>query len=176
MVAVFFHSLFGGLVPPFFDFLLAIFEHYQIRLLHLRPNSILILAVFTYLCEAYLGVMLSVELFRTFYNPWISVGQHRSACASFRMDDNRDKLIIDMRVHKKAERFRQRWFYFHAGQVSRHFTIPTEPVVKVPSWGHKKSIKPRPRPVLERLRELRAAKLTVAVVTKEFVRRCITPH
>ena len=41
---IFLHTLYAGLVPPFSDFLLAILEVYQIQLLHLHPNSILILA------------------------------------------------------------------------------------------------------------------------------------
>ena len=53
---IFLHTLYVGLVPPFSDFLLAILETYQIHLLHLHPNSILILSIFTYLCEAYIGI------------------------------------------------------------------------------------------------------------------------
>ena len=43
---IFLHTLFAGLVPPFSDFLEAILETYQIQLLHLHPNSILILSIF----------------------------------------------------------------------------------------------------------------------------------
>ena len=48
---IFLHTLYAGLVPPFSDFLLAILEVYQIQLLHLHPNSILILAIFAHFCE-----------------------------------------------------------------------------------------------------------------------------
>ena len=57
---IFLHTLYAGLVPPFSDFLLAILEVYQIQLLHLHPNSILILAIFAYFCEAYVGIRPSV--------------------------------------------------------------------------------------------------------------------
>ena len=40
---------------------------YQICILYLHPNAILTLAIFAYFCEAYLGVMPSVALFRSFY-------------------------------------------------------------------------------------------------------------
>ena len=46
---IFLHTLYTGLVPPFSDFLLAILEVYQIQLLHLHPNSLLILAIFAHL-------------------------------------------------------------------------------------------------------------------------------
>ena len=49
---IFLHTLFAGLIPPFFDFLMADLQTYQIQLLHLHPNSILILSIFAYLCEA----------------------------------------------------------------------------------------------------------------------------
>ena len=45
----------------------AILDTYQIQLLHLHPNSILILSIFAYLCEAYIGVRPSVDLFRSIY-------------------------------------------------------------------------------------------------------------
>ena len=48
---IFLHTLYAGLVPPFSPFLMAVLETYQIQLLHLHPNSILILSIFTYLCE-----------------------------------------------------------------------------------------------------------------------------
>ena len=47
---------------------MGILEAYQIQLLHLHPNSILILAIFAYLCEAYVGIRPSVALFRSFYS------------------------------------------------------------------------------------------------------------
>ena len=64
---IFMHSLFAGLVPSFSDFLEVILETYQIQLLHLHPNSILILSISAYLCEAYIGIRPYVELFRNFY-------------------------------------------------------------------------------------------------------------
>ena len=65
---IFLHTLYAGLVPPFCDFLLAILETSQIHLLHLHPNSILILSIFAYFCEAYIGIRPSVALFRSFYS------------------------------------------------------------------------------------------------------------
>ena len=56
----------------FSDFLCAFLGHYQIHLLHVQPNSILLRSIFSYLYEAFLGVMPSVALFRTFYSLRIS--------------------------------------------------------------------------------------------------------
>lgn len=135
MVPVFFHSLFAGLVPPFFDFLLAILEHDEIRLLHLHPNCILVLALFAYLCEAFLGVMPSVALFRTFYSlRAFSSGSYRSRGASFRINDEMGKVFIDMKISKKVENFRSRWVYIDAQQDSPLLAVPDEPAEKIPHW------------------------------------------
>ena len=58
-----------GLVPPFSNFLLEILRAYELRLLHLTPGAILDLSVFAYACEAFVGVMPSVALFRHFFYP-----------------------------------------------------------------------------------------------------------
>ncbi|KAE8774590.1 hypothetical protein D1007_53019 [Hordeum vulgare] len=63
MVSIFFHSFFTEFVSPFSNLLLTILEHYKIHILHLHPNSVLVLALFAYLYEAFLGVMSSVVLF-----------------------------------------------------------------------------------------------------------------
>ena len=60
MQPAFLHSIVVGLVPPFSDFLLAILTHYDIHLLHLQPNFIAIISIFTFFCEVFLGVMPSV--------------------------------------------------------------------------------------------------------------------
>ena len=58
----FLHSIFAGLVPPFSSFFYAILNHYGLHALHLHPNSILLLSIFTFYCEAFVGVMPSVAL------------------------------------------------------------------------------------------------------------------
>ena len=60
-----------GLVPPFSDFFMEILRAYGLKLLHLTPNVILDLVVFAYACEAFVGVMPSVALFRHYFYPRI---------------------------------------------------------------------------------------------------------
>ena len=60
-----------GLVPPFSDFFMEILHAYKLKLLHLTPGAILDLAVFAYACEAFIGVMPFVALFRHFFYPRI---------------------------------------------------------------------------------------------------------
>jgi hypothetical protein len=52
-----------GLDLPTCDFLRQLLSFYQIELVHLKPNSILQLSVFVHLCEAFLGIPPSLDLF-----------------------------------------------------------------------------------------------------------------
>jgi hypothetical protein len=55
------------LVPPLFSFFLTLLEFYGLQLQHLSPNSFALVAIFVHLCEMYMGVWLSVRLFRCFF-------------------------------------------------------------------------------------------------------------
>ena len=120
---IFLHTLYAGLVPPFSEFLLAILEVYQIQLLHLHPNSILILAIFAHFCEAYIGIRPSVALFRSFSSLRSTAPGERLGCVSFRIatarSDNyipiawRGENAITM-VTKKVDGFRNRWLFVDA--------------------------------------------------------------
>ncbi|KAE8803346.1 hypothetical protein D1007_20789 [Hordeum vulgare] len=71
------------LVPLFSDFFYAILSHYHIQSLHLQPNSVLLMAIFAFYCEAFVGVRPSVALFRHFITLWFTAQGQRSACVSF---------------------------------------------------------------------------------------------
>nr|CAB3486571.1 unnamed protein product [Digitaria exilis] len=49
------------------DFMVSVLAHYGIEWSHLTPNSITALSIFAHLCEAYLGVPPTVEVFAHFY-------------------------------------------------------------------------------------------------------------
>jgi hypothetical protein len=66
MVAVEDYILCGFLLPPS-EFLLIVLNLYSLSLLHLNPNSIAFLSIFSYLCEAYIGVEPFLDLFRFYY-------------------------------------------------------------------------------------------------------------
>ena len=55
---------FGVLIHPFLHGLI---DHYGISLCNLSPNSILHVAVFINLCEAYLGILPHFDLFHHFF-------------------------------------------------------------------------------------------------------------
>jgi hypothetical protein len=68
----FLFSVFAGMVPTFFPFLLVILETYEIQAIHLHPRSVALLAVFTYACEAWIGIKPSVAYFCHLFSLWPS--------------------------------------------------------------------------------------------------------
>ena len=65
-VLIFIDALWAGMLPPFSAFFNAVLEHYQIHMLHLDPQSVTLLAVFAFVCEAMVGIAPSVALLRHF--------------------------------------------------------------------------------------------------------------
>ena len=63
----FMHNVYSGLVPPFSPFFFAILHHYGLHALHIHANSILLLSIFAFYCETFMGVMPSVALLRHFF-------------------------------------------------------------------------------------------------------------
>ena len=63
----FLHGVFAGLVPTLSGFFYAVLRHYNLHTLHLHPNYVLLLSIFAFYCEAFVGVMPSVVLFCHFF-------------------------------------------------------------------------------------------------------------
>ena len=78
----FISAIAAGLVPPFSEFFFSVLRHYKLQALHLHPNSVLLLAIFAYYCEAHVGVQPSVALLRHYFSLRTSHGP-ASACVSF---------------------------------------------------------------------------------------------
>jgi hypothetical protein len=52
---------------PVHDFLHGFLDHYKIELVHLNPNSILLIVVFNHLCEAFLQIAPNFPLFKNYF-------------------------------------------------------------------------------------------------------------
>jgi hypothetical protein len=64
---VVFASFQCGIDLPAYDFLYGLLDHYQIELVHLNPNSILQIAIFVHLYEAYPGIPPNFPLFKNYF-------------------------------------------------------------------------------------------------------------
>jgi hypothetical protein len=56
-----------GFSLPTYEFLRGLLHHYQIKLVHLNPNSILQISIFVHLCEAFLAVPQNFPLFKDYF-------------------------------------------------------------------------------------------------------------
>ena len=163
---------------------MAILDTYQIQLLHLHPNSILILSIFAYLCEAYIGIRPSVELFRNFYALRSTTSNEVAGCISFRVADTRSKNYIPIawvgenavtKVMKKVDDFRKRWFLVDAKAKNHLLDMPVAPPKKWARWASEALEGPNLGEVYEGLRGLRDAGVTGQMVAKDFTRHRIVP-
>jgi hypothetical protein len=73
-------------------FLHAMLSMYSVVLAHLHPNALLILAIFQYLCEAFVGVCPSVALFRIFFEACLDAG----GAFSFHLRPSMETRFISM--------------------------------------------------------------------------------
>ena len=123
------HALFVGLIPPFSPFLNAIISHYQLHMLHLDPRSIILLAIFTFLCEAMVGIAPSVALFRHFFLLRLVHARQRSGCVAFQAIAGMTGSGIDFELSPDAEGFRKQWLFVDASTRSPVLLTPQAPVV-----------------------------------------------
>src|SRR3954471_19818122 len=102
---LFVSSIAASLVPPFSEFFFSVLRHYDLQALHLHPNSVLLLAIFAYYCEAHMGVQPSVALLRHYFSLRVTRGSP-SACASFVAYVS---AIAISNPGKRIEGFRSKW-------------------------------------------------------------------
>ena len=119
---LFVSAIVAGLVPPFSEFFFSILRHYKLHALHLHPNSVLLLAIFSYYCEAHVGVQPSVALLRHYFYLWTSRGT-ASACAGFVAYGG---AIAISNSGKRIEGFRSKWILVDAGRIHPRLILPTE--------------------------------------------------
>jgi hypothetical protein len=84
---------------------LLVLNFYGLSLLHLNPNSIAFLSIFTHLCEAYIGVVPFLDLFSFFYEfRWMEAGEV-SGCCGIRLRDGMKTRFISLQCHTSRSRW-----------------------------------------------------------------------
>ena len=91
--------LLAGLVLPLSAFLVAVLADYGLLLAHLHPNAVLLLAIFQYLCETFVGIHPNVALFRHYYYPRVE-GEALSGSITFRLWDGKPPKFIVVEKRK----------------------------------------------------------------------------
>ena len=161
----------SGLVPPFSEFFFSVLRHYDLQALHLHPNSVLLLAIFAYYCEAHVGVKPSVALLRHYFSLRTSHGS-ASACASFVAYGG---SIAISNPGKRIEGFRSKWVLVDVWCIHPRLILPTEHPASSDDWSRVELVDPCAKPVLEKMdvdlrpASMAAAKLTGASLLREFL-------
>jgi hypothetical protein len=165
----------AGLIPPFSAFFLAVLEDFNVHLLHLAPNSVMMLAVFAHLCEMFVGVMPSVALFRHYYALRPTGRKEVVGSCCFRLRDGVADQYISQTLRNKWEDWRQSWCYI---EVDPHpkLLLPTglaKPIREV--WEDEPAADGRMQEVLSRITGLGAQGLTATMVVGDYLRRRLAP-
>jgi hypothetical protein len=116
------HCITAGLVPPFSIFFKAVLEHYQVSMLHLDPNSITILAIFSFWCEAFVGISPFVALLRSYYSLRLTDPRESSGCLSFTPVPGR--VFVPMSLSPLLPHFRGGWLFVDVRERSLHYDVP----------------------------------------------------
>jgi hypothetical protein len=122
------------LASPFFRGLL---DFYSLNLTHLNPNSILQIAMFVQLCEAFLGILHHFGLWKYLYHyrPRMVGGQHQLVGgASLELCRGRKVEYLDIPLKDSIKGWRLGWFTMENHNKSLPPRLGRQPDVRTPSW------------------------------------------
>ena len=83
----------------------------------------IILALLAYVCEAYVGVMPSVALFRHYFAPHIGRSRWIFGCASFALRSEAKHQFLTMVLDYGLREWRYNWYYIGANDISPHLAM-----------------------------------------------------
>ena len=172
-VVTFAPFLSAGLIPPFSEFFLVVLSFYGIHLAHLVPNSIIMLSTFVHLCEMFLGITPNLALFRHLYSLRNTASRHTVGSCSFRLRDAAS--YIPMPLKDKWEAWGRQWLFVEAETSLPNLEWPAKQAEWQESWSEAGEETHELIQVMARLRFLREAGLTGAMVIGDFVERRISP-
>ena len=128
-VPIFVEALWAGLIPPFSAFFNVVLEHYQIHMLHLDPQSVTLLAVFAFVCEAMVGIAPSVALLRHLFSLHLTGARQSSGCVGFQVMAATAGMGIDFQLPSSTSEFRTRWVFVDAGVLNPLLPAPVGPAI-----------------------------------------------
>ena len=164
-----------GVVPPFSDFLMEILRAYELKLLHLTPGAILDLAVFAYACEAFVGVMPSVALFRHFFYPRIGSDGWMGGGVTFCFRPKIKLAYPLMETKSKWDEWRDRWFLVGVPEADSHLEEPVERPVDLDTWRSVSLQDGEFSAVVARFALLREKGVSGAAIVAHFLRNRLAP-
>jgi hypothetical protein len=181
--SIFFCFLVAVMVPPMLFFLHAVLSTYDVVLGHLHPNALLTLAIFQYLCEAFIGVRPSVSLFRIFFEAHLDASGAISGCLSFHLRPSMVRHFIPM-PNRDWEEWRLNLCFVRFDEEDDHvaYTKPMDFPKALPIWTSPARMAGLEAAV-ERIQNHHDERLAAHHVVNSFIRhdiallqRCSCPH
>jgi hypothetical protein len=114
-----FSSFQHGFVLAALDFFHWLLDHNQIELVHLNPNSILQIAIFVHLCEAFLSIPTNFPLFKNYffmkYQP--SAANHK-VIGGVGLQTRPHTGFLDLLMKTSRRGWHGTWFYYESHEPS----------------------------------------------------------
>ncbi|WVZ98249.1 hypothetical protein U9M48_043714 [Paspalum notatum var. saurae] len=167
----------AGLNFPLSCFTDCVLDSYGIRLGNLAPNSVLMMATFAYLCEAFIGVRPCMVLWRHFFMLRSSGGDSATfGSCRFQTRSSPRTEYIHCNFSIKWDHWKRSWFYLRM-EVNERLRV-SRSVTTFPEWEACPEIDEAWEPALERIEALRAAGLHTMVLLTHYTasRCCGEPH
>uniref|UniRef100_A0A0A8YQ62 Transposase (putative) gypsy type domain-containing protein n=1 Tax=Arundo donax TaxID=35708 RepID=A0A0A8YQ62_ARUDO len=154
-------------------------HYYFIGLTHLNPNSILQIALFIHLCEAYIGIPPHFNLFRyLFYcKPQLSAARIRVVRgAGIQLRDKRSDKYFNLPLKKSLKGWHEEWFYMYN---YNRFLPPFDGNIPVVNENWFALLSPsdmgQVNQLLDIIHSLKAQNLTAIGIAINFVSRRVQP-
>ena len=180
-VIIFADHLNRGFKPPGSLFFRTLLAYYGLRPQDLAPNSILSLSNFTVLCEDYLQMEPSLDLFLEFFycNPQRSSATlPLNICGGVAIQRRRDSLFPVLKLNSHPRAWQSTFFYCKNISPKGQPRLPgfrAEPLVLGESTNSYAKNRAALAPILSRIRALKAHGLKGTDLVKCWVGWCIKP-
>ncbi|KAE8775462.1 hypothetical protein D1007_52019 [Hordeum vulgare] len=141
--------------------------------LHHQLSKILLMSVFAFYCESFVGVRPLVALFRHFISLRLHEGVHLLACVSFVSAQSGNLLL---KVGQKVENFTHRWVLMSFKDANPRLEEPKGLLENTTVWISSKLSDPRAAPNMECFsHDISAKRLTGGMIVKEFLAQRLVP-
>jgi hypothetical protein len=150
-----------GFGVPVGDFLRWLLQFYRIELVHVAPNSVIIITTFIHLCEAYLDISPHFHLWRHFFELKKTGKGVVIGSVSFMLCRNMKPEYIDLVLPDNTTGWKQGWFYLDSPALALKGRMRRIPTVG-PEWTNQLATLDTQelKPLLDDLEQLKAEGLT----------------
>jgi hypothetical protein len=165
-----------GLALPISPFFVLLLEDLGLQLQHLTPHSILQAAIFSHLCEMFVGVAPCTSLFRHFF-VLVKSGKAKDHLGTYYFQTRADLAgaYISSLSGARWENWRVEWV-IASTEVSDRLVLPSDgPRLDKKQWRAKPPLTSEFETVLDRIKSLATDGLTSMHVVGDFLKRRIVP-